>query len=190
LAKIFPEYFHGLDMARHENSNPPLASGRICFGTPGRDKDGRIGLLDRSRDNSQVGYLKMLPLVAEGLAGPGTDQDIEGLSKSCSTLCRWDMKAFVDAGKRVTPPNAKIQAAMAEDIQHRPFLGKSDRVVEGEQIDGDAKPQALGALCRGGSCQEGGGEDREAAVEVEFRHPHGMIAQRLRLHDLFKELVI
>jgi len=54
----------------------------------------------------------------------------------------------------VSSPDAKIQASMAEEIQYCPFLGQPDGVMQGEQIDGDAQPQALGTLRRGSGSQE------------------------------------
>jgi len=90
---------------------------------------------------------------------------------------------------RMASADGEIHSAMREKVQHGRLLGQVQRMVNGNQVDGYAQPESLGALGNGAEHGIGGGEQREFRLEVNLGDPEAVEAQLISQSRLLQELI-
>ena len=91
--------------------------------------------------------MQVLAVVCQALASPSLPDDRKRLLKPFPTLFDWNIVGREHAWCRA-PAHSQFQASTAEDVNRGCLLGDFQWVVQGQQGDGGAQADALGALGR------------------------------------------
>ena len=104
------------------------------------------------------------PLEIEHLGRKAFEKDRERLVEAIPLLGHVEpVEAELD--RRHAAPDAKLEAAVRQRIEHRHFLDQPQRVVDRQQVDQRAEAQAFGALAQRGEQDPGRRrEDQRRAV--------------------------
>src|SRR6266850_4731255 len=128
------------------------------------DPDRGVRLLDRPRIEVDVAEAVELTVVGDAILGPEPPDDVEALLEPGAALVHAhaeDLELLRDEGA----PEAHVETAVAEVVQHRQLGGQLDRVVEGRDHGPGDRSDPVGAGRDGR--QEDHGIRRVAAVVVE-----------------------
>ena len=164
------------------------AGGALRGGDAARADPEREGLLDRLGRDGDVFDLVVAAVEADGFAVECAGDDFERLIHQARAMAAVDAEALelLDA---VAEADAEVEASIAEDIDGGGVLGDADRVVQGQQQDPGADPDARGeARDRGGDGQHGGGV--AVVDEVVLGDPDVVVAKRFGELDLVEQFVV
>src|SRR5439155_12436920 len=96
--------------------------------------DGRMGELIRARRDCRVLEAVILTSVAELLALPGLQDDLQGFAKARLTFFIGN-PVHVVGTRGSAPTDPEIEATLADVIYRRNLFGDAQRVVQGEELN-------------------------------------------------------
>ncbi len=108
------------------------------------EPDGRVRVLHRFRDHRQVPDRIVGSLVGEGLLGPRLLDHLQPFEKPPAGLAKRHIEALKVHRQRPTT-GTELEAATRQHVQGRSLLGTANRLVQGEDVDGDPQADAPGA---------------------------------------------
>src|SRR5205814_8375520 len=114
---------------------------------------------------------KVFALERETLVRPRADDEIERLVEALAALLLRDPIAGI-VQRRGAAADAEFEAAVAEDVGDRDFLGDLDRVMHRQQRHRRAEADAARPLGRSGQHHQRIGKYRKASTEVKFAEPY------------------
>jgi hypothetical protein len=125
-----------------------------------------------------------LALVAEGLALPRLENDLERLAEARLALRVGNAVDVVDAGKPAAA-DPEIEASGADVIDRRGFFGDAQRIVQRKYLDGHPDPQPLRAGRDRARDHDRRGQHRPGRREMHLAEPHAVKPPGLRrVHDV------
>src|SRR5262249_54502005 len=124
----------------------------------------------------------VLPLVAEGLALPRLEDDLERLVETRLALRERNAVHVVDA-REPAAADPEIEAPGADVIDRRGLLGDAQGIVQRQDLDGHADAQPPGARRDRARHHDGRREHRAGRREVHLAQPHAVEAPGLRRVD-------
>jgi hypothetical protein len=134
--------------------------------------------------------LRELPGIRERLAGHEPLHEVEVFVEAVALLL-WIAVVADELVREVARADAVHQAPAAHHVQHRVGLGQASRIVEGQDRDRRAQPDAPGAL-RQRRQHDGRIGHHAVFVEVMLGAEEGVVAQALGelalAHDLLIQL--
>jgi hypothetical protein len=74
---------------------------------------------------------------------PGFGKDVQGLEKAVAALAVRDVEALVVSGQ-AAPAHAEFKSSLGEMVDRRDVLGQTQGMAQGQDMDGDADPDAPG----------------------------------------------
>ena len=187
---VLPQLVHGpRDQRCGKDRQPQAPSDGVGLGAVGGDAQWGVGLLHRPGKHREVPHAKVLPLIRQPLARPGLADDLQGLHKSFPSFFGGDIIRREHTRGRASA-HSQLQAAAAEDVHRGGLLGDFQRVVQGQERDGRAQANALGALGRRRQHGQRGGEPGDIGEKVDLGQPRGIKAQIVPELDLREDVVV
>src|SRR5262244_1707503 len=108
--------------------------------------------------------------VAEGLALPGGEDDLQRLEETVLALLVGHAEGVVGAGA-AAPADPEIEPPLAQLIQGGDFAGHTQRMIQRQELDGSADPKTFGAgHCPAGD-DEGGRQHRAGRIDHHLGEP-------------------
>ena len=129
-----------------------------------------MGILIRARRHRGIVDAIELALVAEGLALPGLSDDLEPFAKASLALGVGHAVGVIRAHDAAAA-DAELEAALADVVDGRDFLGDAQRVVQGKNLDGRAHADSPRAGGDGARHLERGGDHRARRGEMDLAEP-------------------
>jgi hypothetical protein len=143
-----------------------------------------MGQLIRAGGDGGVLEAIVLARVAEGLALPGLEDDLERLAEARLALRVRNTVHVVDA-REAAAADPEVEAPLADVIDGGPLLADAPGVVQRKDLDRHPDPQALGARGDRARHHDRRGEHRSGGREVHLAQPHAVEPPRLgRVHEL------
>src|SRR5207247_8844300 len=105
--------------------------------------DRRMRLLIRARGDRGVGEAVELAFIAEGLALPGRQDDLQGFEEPRLALLVGNAERVVGA-RASASAHAEIEPSLAQVIERRDLAGDAERVVHRKELYRRADAQAPG----------------------------------------------
>src|SRR5216683_2241545 len=149
--------------------------------------DRRMRLLIRARGDGGVGEAIELAFVAEGLALPRREDDLQRFEEASLTL-------FVGDAERVVGPrasaaaNAEVEPSVAQMIERGDLAGDAERVVQRKKLNRRPHAQALGPRDDPARHQQGRRQYGTRGIDEHLRQPHDVEPPRLRRVDELEQL--
>src|ERR1700730_3136208 len=136
----------------------------------GRHANGRMRILIGARRHRGVVDAVELALVAEGRALPGLPDDLEPFAKAGLALGVRHAVGVIRAHDAAAA-DAELEAALADVVDGRDFLGDAQGVVQGKDLDGCAHADSPRAGGDGARHLERGGDHRARRGEMDLAEP-------------------
>src|SRR3989442_555271 len=150
-------------------------------------RDRRMRLLIRARGDGGVGEAIELAFVAEGLALPRREDDLQRFEEASLAL-------FVGDAERVVGPRASAAAhaegepSVAQMIERGDLAGDAERVVQRKKLNRRPHAQALGPRDDPARPQQGRRPNGTRGIGEHLRQPHDVEPPRLRRVDELEQL--
>jgi hypothetical protein len=161
-----------------EDGQTHLSDSRECLLGRGGHAKRRVGQLIRARRDGRVLEAPVLPFVAERLALPRLEDDLERLAKARLTLRVGDAVHVVDA-REAAAADPEVEAPGADLIDCRGLFGDAQWIVQRKHLDGHPDPQALGARRDRARDHDRRREHGSRRREVHLAEPHAVEPPRL-----------
>src|SRR5262245_57537354 len=109
----------------------------------------RMRLLERLRGQGELGDLPKLACIREALLRPRLLQNFQGLFIPRPHVLPRDLEPLKVLGKQALP-DPHVEAATAQDVEHRKVLGLAQWMLQGQDTDRGAQAQPRGFPCQRG----------------------------------------
>jgi len=147
------------------------AVGRKRIGRSRRDPDFRIRFLVRLWHQADILERMIFPFVGKSLLREGALKNFQNLGKPFAAFGVRHAIGFIGARKSA-PPDTKDQAAMADVINRRHFLGQAQRMTQRQNLHGDAEFHPRGARRDRGGDGQRRGDHGAFRRHMQLRQPH------------------
>ncbi len=145
--------------------------------------------MQRLGDDVDVFVAEVVALELQQLRPPGPFEDFDALSESLRAIAEGD--AVPGEVLRVAgSSDAAIDPAATHHVEDGELLGQSQRVVQGQQVDGETETNPLRALRGAGRHQEGRRHHRIVRLKMQFSEPGGVVAESVGKLDLRQRVAI
>ena len=173
---------HAAQPDEDRQAHPAHAGKRVRGG--GGHPHRRVRPLNRARGDGDVGEPKEPAVVAERLALPRLEDDLERLEEARLALLVRDAEGVV-APRAAAPADAEIEAPLAQVIERRDLAGDAQGMVQGQELHGRAHAHAPGPGGDPARDEEGGRQHRAGRVDQHLGQPDDVEPPRLRrVHQL------
>src|SRR5436309_16118409 len=128
-------------------------------------------LLMRARCDRRFAEAIELALVAEGLALPRRENDLQRFEEARLTLLVRDTERVVRA-RAAAAADPEVEPSLAQMIERRDLAGDAERMVQRQQLHGRPHAQAARAGHDPARHEQGRRQDRTGGVDQHLGQPH------------------
>src|SRR5215831_159727 len=177
---------HAAEAHEDGEAHAPHARERLRRGRRHAEEGVRLAIGERG--DGDVLELVELPRVAEGLPLPGGENDFQRLEETGLALSVRHAESAVGA-RAAAAADAEVEASLAQLIQGGDLAGHAQGVVQGQELDSRAHPEALGAGHGPARDEERGGQHRASRIDHHLSEPHDIEAPGLGGRDELRDLL-